>query len=133
MGHDHGHPHDHDHPHEHTHDHGTAEGTWRDDRADDPLSVSRRRSSPGRPSSPVPRRAPGCSGRVGRCGARSTGARVDRRTGGPGGRPQPVNPWTGNARFLAGDHHIHTQFLPDAQYPIETQVARAQQYGLSWM
>lgn len=34
--------------------------------------------------------------------------------------------------WLAGDHHIHTKYSPDGQYEIESQVARARQFGLSW-
>lgn len=35
--------------------------------------------------------------------------------------------------WLAGDHHIHTQYSNDAMYPVATQVQRAATYGLSWM
>ena len=41
--------------------------------------------------------------------------------------------WTPNARFLAGDHHIHTQYSPDAQYDVLTQVIKGRQFGLDWM
>jgi len=34
---------------------------------------------------------------------------------------------------LAGDHHIHTQFSPDAQYRVIDQVRHANAYGLDWM
>ena len=35
--------------------------------------------------------------------------------------------------WLAGDHHIHTQYSNDAMYPVATQVQRAADNGLSWM
>ncbi len=46
---------------------------------------------------------------------------------------QPVNPWGGHDRWYAGDHHIHTQYSPDAQYEVATQVAKAREYGLDWL
>ncbi|SDF47297.1 PHP domain-containing protein [Klenkia brasiliensis] len=133
MGHDHGHPHDHDHehdhehPHDHTHDHGPVEGSWRDERADDPLSVSRRQFLT---------RAALVAGATAGAGVLGTGlaaAAPGGTPGRPGPRPQPVNPWSGGARFYAGDHHIHTQYSPDAQYTVETQVAKGREYGLSWV
>jgi hypothetical protein len=39
----------------------------------------------------------------------------------------------GGYRWLAGDHHIHTQFSPDAQYRVIDQVRHASAYGLDWM
>ncbi|QNG35249.1 histidinol-phosphatase [Geodermatophilaceae bacterium NBWT11] len=123
MTHDHAHPHTHPHTHDHTH----AEGSWRDPEADDRLSVSRRAFLAG--AAVVAGAAAGLGGAVAGAGpAQATPPRP-----GPGGRPTPVNPWRGNARFLAGDHHVHTQFSPDAQYEVETQVSKAAEYGLDWV
>ncbi|MGW4214425.1 PHP domain-containing protein [Lentzea sp. NPDC004789] len=36
-------------------------------------------------------------------------------------------------QWLAGDHHIHTQYSNDAMYPVATQVERAARHGLSWL
>ncbi len=36
-------------------------------------------------------------------------------------------------RWLAGDHHIHTQYSPDARYRVADQVQHASAYGLDWM
>lgn len=36
-------------------------------------------------------------------------------------------------RWLAGDHHIHTQFSPDGLYRVEDQVRHASAFGLGWM
>ena len=35
--------------------------------------------------------------------------------------------------WLAGDHHIHTQYSPDAQYRVIDQVSHGARYGLDWM
>ncbi|MHA3704029.1 PHP domain-containing protein [Jatrophihabitans sp. YIM 134969] len=39
----------------------------------------------------------------------------------------------GGFRWLAGDHHIHTQYSSDAQYRVVDQVQHAAAYGLDWM
>jgi hypothetical protein len=39
----------------------------------------------------------------------------------------------GGFQWLAGDHHIHTQYSPDAQYRVIDQVRHAHAYGLDWM
>lgn len=36
-------------------------------------------------------------------------------------------------RWLAGDHHIHTQFSPDGMYRVIDHVKHASAYGLEWM
>jgi hypothetical protein len=36
-------------------------------------------------------------------------------------------------KWLAGDHHIHTQYSPDAQYRVNDHVRHASAYGLDWM
>ncbi|BBH66595.1 histidinol-phosphatase [Actinoplanes sp. OR16] len=35
--------------------------------------------------------------------------------------------------FLAGDHHIHTQYSSDAQYRVLDQAQKGQAYGLDWL
>lgn len=45
---------------------------------------------------------------------------------------KPKRPAKG-LRWLAGDHHIHTQFSPDAQMRVIDQVRYASAYGLDWM
>lgn len=35
--------------------------------------------------------------------------------------------------WLSGDHHIHTQYSPDAQYRVSDQVRHASQNALDWM
>ena len=127
MAHDHEHPHDHSHGHGHgpgghTHGPSDAAGTWRDPQTDDPLSVSRRAFLAG--SALV-------AGAVAGLGGAAAGLGQGVAAAAPG--MTPTNPWSGNNRFYAGDHHIHTQYSPDAQYTVETQVTKAQQYGLSWV
>lgn len=39
----------------------------------------------------------------------------------------------GGFQWLAGDHHIHTRYSPDAQYRVIDQVRHAHAYGLDWM
>ena len=122
MSHDHGHHHhgDHEHGHHHSADAG-VEGTWADPAADDPLSVSRRGFL---------------------ATATATAAVVAGAAAGLGGLAQgtaqaaagqSTNPWSGRSLFLAGDHHIHTQYSPDAQYEVATQAAKAKEFGLDWI
>jgi hypothetical protein len=40
---------------------------------------------------------------------------------------------TGGFRWLAGDHHIHTQYSNDAKYRVIDHVRHANAYGLDWM
>ncbi|GAA2355069.1 PHP domain-containing protein [Dactylosporangium salmoneum] len=42
-------------------------------------------------------------------------------------------PTSGNYKWLAGDHHIHTQFSSDGMYRPGDQVKHASAYGLDWM
>lgn len=39
----------------------------------------------------------------------------------------------GGFRWLAGDHHIHTQYSSDAQYRVIDQARHGQAYGLDWL
>ena len=123
MSHDHGHHHhdgDHEHGHHHDADSG-VEGTWLDPAADDPLSVSRRGFL-----ATATATAAVVAGAASGLGAFSQGA----ASAAPG---QSTNPWSGRSLFLAGDHHIHTQYSSDAQYEVATQAAKAQEYGLDWI
>jgi len=128
MSHDHDHHHgDHDHHHgDHDHHHAPpgVEGTWADPRADDPLSVSRRAFLA--TAAVVAGAAAGVAGAAGGLGQGVAAAGGD-------GRGQTTNPWSGRSLFLAGDHHIHTQFSPDAQYEVATQAAKAREFGLDWI
>ncbi len=56
-----------------------------------------------------------------------------------GDGPAPLGrSWAGHSRrtgylWLAGDHHIHTQYSSDAQYRVIDHVRHANAYGLDWM
>jgi hypothetical protein len=114
MSHDHdGHEHDHDH----THEPEAVEGSWRDGADDRPLSVARRRFLAG----------------LGLAGAAAGAAAISGTPAAATGEHRPSNEWGGDDRWFAGDHHIHTQFSPDAQYEVATQVANARKYGLDWV
>ncbi|MFC7532134.1 PHP domain-containing protein [Actinoplanes sp. GCM10030250] len=39
----------------------------------------------------------------------------------------------GGFRWLAGDHHIHTQYSSDAQYRVLDQASKGHAYGLDWL
>jgi hypothetical protein len=39
----------------------------------------------------------------------------------------------GGFQWLAGDHHIHTQYSPDGQYRVIDHVRHANAFGLDWM
>src|SRR5664280_382016 len=43
------------------------------------------------------------------------------------------NPWRPGLSFYRGDHHIHTQYSPDAMNPVSTVVDEARKYGLDWL
>jgi len=128
MSHDHEHDHHHG-EHGHTHHHGgTAgvEGTWADPDADDPLSVSRRGFLA---------TAAVVAGAAAGIGATASGLGqgVAAAAGTDAAAGTSVNPWTPGARYLSGDHHIHTKYSPDAQYEVQEQIRRGRQYGLDWM
>jgi hypothetical protein len=42
-------------------------------------------------------------------------------------------PRKGGYQWLAGDHHIHTQYSPDGQYRVIDHVQHANAFGLDWM
>ena len=137
--HSHGGPeHDHDHAHPHTHDHDEV------DLAATPLL------DPGVPDSALSPAELGRRGFLRRAGllgataaavgiagagtpAAAAGIRADDTApdravpgdrGGRGGR---------KFQWLAGDHHIHTQYSSDAQYRVLDQVQHGSAYGLDWM
>ncbi|MEV6637070.1 histidinol-phosphatase [Actinoplanes sp. NPDC051470] len=45
----------------------------------------------------------------------------------------PDKPSTGGLTWLAGDHHIHTQYSSDAQYRVIDQAKHGHAYGLDWL
>jgi hypothetical protein len=51
----------------------------------------------------------------------------------PEGRSGESRVPRGGFRWLAGDHHIHTRYSPDAMYRVIDHVRHANAYGLDWM
>lgn len=131
-GHSHGHPHghSHDHPHAHGGSHGDVEAPGT---GDDVLAEAVDLSVPDTDVSPA-----ALSRRGMLRGAGLLGAGVA-ATGALSGTAAAAGAGSGSARrgtrytWLAGDHHIHTQFSPDGQYRVSDQVGHAAQYGLDWM
>ncbi|WP_049570212.1 histidinol-phosphatase [Nonomuraea sp. SBT364] len=119
MGHGH-HHHGHEHEHEHEHDdHDDARDLAIPDEELAPGQLSRRRMFR----------------RTGLLGAGLTAATV---LGAPASasaapaadrRREPKDGYL----WLAGDHHIHTQYSSDAVYRVLDQVRHANAYGLGWM
>ena len=129
----------HDHPHPHDHDHTDGQGHGA---SDGELSAALDPSVPDVELSPVDlsrrtflRRA-GLAG----AGASAAGAGVFAAPGAAaadaavaGGRSREGHSRTNGLLWLAGDHHIHTQYSSDAQYRVIDQVRHANAYGLDWM
>ena len=107
--------HHHDGHEHHHHEVEPVEGSWQDPADDRPLAVARRRF------------LAGLGVAVGGAALASAG------TGQAAATPQSTNQWGVPQRWYAGDHHIHTQYSGDGQYPISAQVAKAKKHGLDWM
>ncbi|GAA5117544.1 PHP domain-containing protein [Alloalcanivorax gelatiniphagus] len=134
AGHTHDHPHD--HPHDHDHDHGHTHAHEPDELTavahdgsvpDSDLSVAEMsRRSMLRAAGITGALVAGMSGMQGVTPATAAAPEsVFQRTRG-GGRPA--------ARYwLAGDHHIHTQYSSDGQYRVIDQAQHAAAYGLDWL
>jgi PHP domain/TAT (twin-arginine translocation) pathway signal sequence len=120
--------HDHDHPHRHSHDHGGAE-------PDSPLHAEAiDLATPDSELSPWALNRRNFLRAAGLLGA---GAVVGSMwPASAAASPAPAGTGAendGDYRWLAGDHHIHTQYSPDAQYRVGDQVSHAAEYGLDWM
>ncbi|WNV76913.1 PHP domain-containing protein [Geodermatophilus sp. DSM 44513] len=113
--HEHGHDHAHDHPHVHEHDHGAPYGDLAvPDGELSPTDLSRRRFL----------QAAGVIGAAAGLGAVGLGSAAPAAASGRRGS---------GLVWLNGDHHIHTQYSPDALYTVRTQVEEARRYGTDWM
>ena len=142
------HPHTHGHPHElgdeHEHHHHAGPGHAGPGPEADALPPALDLSIPDSELPPGQLGRRGFLHRAGLLGAAAAGAGVlatgpgagsaaadseDDRDRGQGHRPVDAR----NLLWLAGDHHIHTQYSPDAQYLVSQQVDKASQYGLDWM
>ena len=115
-------PHDH-HPHTHPHPHG----------AEEPLAEHLDLAVP---DSELPPSAVGRRRFLQSAGLLGTAAAAGTLVG-----PAPAEAVVparrrvprGGYAWLAGDHHIHTQYSPDGLYRVVDQVQHASAYGLDWM
>jgi len=123
------------HDHEHSHDHGDQDGTGSPaevaggseafdltipDSDISPSALGRRRVLQG----------------AGLLGAGMSAASVFTRADTAAAAGVPVAARTANTGsylWLGGDHHIHTQYSPDAQYRVIDQVRHASDNRLDWM
>jgi hypothetical protein len=117
--------HDHDHHHHH-HDHPAAGP------ADLPAALDP--AVPDSELSPSELSRRGFLRGAGLLGAGAAAATVAgvTGTGTPAMATTPGAP-RGGFRWLAGDHHIHTQYSPDAMFRVIDQAKHARAYGLDWM
>jgi hypothetical protein len=123
MTHDHGHgPHDHSHGH---HDHSHPEPL---DASLD-LTVSDADLSPGQLGRRGFLRSAGLLGAGATATVLGTGAAEPAAAAETAAGRIP----RGGYQWLAGDHHIHTQFSPDGQYRVIDHVQHANAFGLGWM
>ncbi len=130
--HSHDHPHSHADGHGHGHDHGH---THADTHLDETTAAAVDSSVPDRELSPAQLsrrnllRAAGVVGGAAAVGvsAAAPAAASGKPAAGRPGAPGPVRAW------LAGDHHIHTQYSPDGLYTVADQATKARSYGLDWL
>ncbi len=127
----HGHQHGHDHSHPHTHDHGGESSAATDSPALD-LSIPDSELSPAALSRRGMLRGAGLLG-AGLAGVGAVNQRSAEAAAAPSAGPRAAVANTGSYRWLAGDHHIHTQYSPDGQYRVSDQVRHASNFGLDWM
>ncbi|NGO15544.1 PHP domain-containing protein [Streptomyces sp. HC44] len=121
MGHGHGHGHAHGHGHHHHHDH---QGT--------DLPAAFDTSVPDEALTPEQHSRRSMLRRAGLLGAGLAATGVLASQGAPAyasstGRRKDGFLW------LAGDHHIHTQYSNDGKYRVSDQVRQGARHGLDWM
>ncbi|UUU30052.1 PHP domain-containing protein [Streptomyces sp. CA-210063] len=125
MGHGHAHGHHH-HGHDHDHDHG--------DVAAAALPAAFDTSVPDEALSPEQQSRRSLLRRAGLLGAGLTAASVLGQAAAtapayaaPSGRKR------GGFLWLAGDHHIHTQYSSDGKYRVVDQVRQGAKHGMDWL
>ncbi|MDH6699672.1 PHP domain-containing protein [Streptomyces sp. MAA16] len=125
-GHHHGHGHGHTHRHGEEHRHGTTA----------PLPAAFDTSVPDEALSPEQSSRRALLRRAGLLGAGLAAGGV--LTGAAGAAPAYAT-GSGSGRrakgflWLAGDHHIHTQYSSDGKYRVVDQVRQGARHGLDWM
>jgi hypothetical protein len=122
MGHTHGHGHHHHHHHDHGHEETGA-----------PLPAAFDTSVPDEELTPEQRSRRSLLRRAGLLGAGLAAGGVLAQ-----GAAAPAYAATNGRRrngflWLAGDHHIHTQYSSDGKYRVGDQVRQGAAHGLDWM
>jgi hypothetical protein len=134
--HSHGPSHGPSHSHSHGHSHGDAHPA---PAVDETTAVAVDATVPDRELSPAQLsrrnllRAAGIMGGAAAAGLGTASPAAAATT--PGAPAAPVRPTspTRVGTWLAGDHHIHTQYSPDAIYTVADQAQHARAYGLDWL
>lgn len=132
----HDHPHDHSHGHPHGHSHGHAHAPVDVDEttaAALDTSVADADLSPAELSRRGLLRAAGIVGGLAAGVAGAVGGAVPAFAHDEKGGPQDRGGDRRVRYWLSGDHHIHTQYSPDAVYRVLDQAQHARAYGLDWI
>ncbi|WP_210650023.1 PHP domain-containing protein [Nocardioides sp. SYSU D00065] len=138
------HPHDADHSHDHAHDHGAdghhhSHGHSHGHGHDDVTAVAHDLSIPDSELSPAEMTRRGMLRAAGITGALVAGmSGMQGVTPAAAAAPAPAHhrgrgPHRPARYWLAGDHHIHTQYSSDGQYRVIDQAQHAAAYGLDWL
>ncbi|MPY48409.1 PHP domain-containing protein [Streptomyces acidicola] len=130
MGHGHTHgPHHHGHHHGHDHEHGTA-----------PLPAAFDTTVPDEALSPEQRSRRSLLRGAGLLGAGlAAGSVLSGPAAGSAAAATAAAPAATSGRrtngflWLAGDHHIHTQYSSDGKYRVVDQVRQGARHGMDWM
>ena len=124
-GHGHGHAHGHHHGHPHGHEHDTPSA----------LPAAFDTSVPDEALSPEQQSRRGLLRRAGLLGAGLAAGTVLAQAGTAAAAPAPAS--NGRRRkgflWLAGDHHIHTQYSSDGKYRVVDQVRQGARHGMDWL
>ncbi|MEU8653450.1 PHP domain-containing protein [Streptomyces sp. NPDC048737] len=130
MGHGHGHAHGHHHHgHEHHHDHEAATA----------LPAAFDASVPDEALSPEQRSRRSLLRRAGLLGAGlAAGSVLGQTAAATPAAAAPAAPARAGRRstgflWLAGDHHIHTQYSSDGKYRVVDQVRQGARHGMDWL
>ncbi len=125
MGHGHGHHH-YGHPHPHAHDHG--------DEAPRDLPAAFDTSVPDEALSPEQQSRRGLLRRAGLLGAGLAAGSVLAPAATAAAAPAATHGRRGKGfLWLAGDHHIHTQYSSDGKYRVVDQVRQGARNGMDWL
>ncbi|MHC3469366.1 PHP domain-containing protein [Streptomyces sp. 7R007] len=123
------HDHRHGHGHGHHHHHDGAETASLPPALD--MTVPDEELSPGQLSRRSMLRRAGLLGAGLAAGSVLAGA--GEAAASPAGSSGTGDPRSGGYLWLAGDHHIHTQYSSDAKYRVIDHVRQANAHGLDWM